>query len=413
MKIGEVVKKYKVSKDTIHYYINYGLLVPPKRGSQYDFDEKTLNDLDSILDLKDLSFSLNEIHSILSLNRISGMKNKSDMDQLINIYTDKKTECEGVMEDYKRKISNLNTKIVNLRFENSELTQSGGVPLSMFGHLSCPICGKDFNVINATIKCNSLYAGDLVCDCGYSAIIEDGIIITPNRAKSLYDKPDLERELYKDLPPGMITLFQRSYNKMVDYLNRYSREESVVLETYVNAYFFMHNHIENLNPACKYIVIDKYPETLKMYRDLMNESGSKLDILFIADDSTNYPLKKNLVDLNIDFFAVNEHQFYNHSFLLGKLKPYMSNTGTFIGTYFYFNRGIKSIKNLISLYPESDPLNFNREYFFNEINKTHLDLADWQEMGLTTDSGENLGFGFHEKGEELHLMTYAGTIKGK
>jgi len=406
MRIGEVVKKYGVSKDTIHYYINYGLLVPPKKGSQYNFDTATIKDLESILDLKELSFKLSEIHKIISLSRISGMKNKGDINELINIYSNKKDECELQIDFYKNRIKNLTSKIVNLRFENEKQTLHKGVPVSMLDFLCCPKCGKDLTVINATINSNSIDSGDLICECGYAAIIEGGILLTPNKPKSIYDKPDTKRELYKDLPPTMITLFQKSYNKMLDYLHLYSNDNKVIMETYINAYFFMHNHIEHLNPNCKYIVIDKYPETLKMYKELMTESGCNLDILFMADDSNCYPLKKYIVDFNMDFFAVNEHQFYEHTFLLEKLIPYMSEDAIFMGTYFYFIKGNNSMKNLLSLYPESDQNNFSREYFFNAVGENGFKLKDWQEMGKITDSGDNLGFGFHETGEELHLMTY-------
>ena len=406
MRIGEVVKKYGITKDTIHYYISYGLLVPPKKGTQYDFDNTAIKDLENILELKELSFSLSEIHKILSLTRISGMKNRSDIEELIKLYSSKKDECELELDIYKSRIKSLTSKIVDLRFKNEEHTQQNGLPLSMLEYICCPLCGKGLSVTNATINNQSIDNGILKCECGYMAKIESGILITPNAPKSLYDKPDADRELYKDLPPNMITLFQKSYNKMLDYLNKYPNDNQVIMETYINAYFFMHNHIEYLNPNCKYIVIDKYRETIEMYKNLMAESGCNLDILFIADDSNNYPLKKNLVDINIDFFAANEHQFYKHSFLLEKILPYMKDESMFIGTYFYFGKGNRSMKNLLSTYPESHNMNFSREYFLKSIKDNNIKLIDWQEMGKTTDSGNNLGFGFHEKGEDLHLMTY-------
>ena len=67
MRIGKVSEKYGISIDNLHYYINYGLLVPPKPKGQYVFDDATLKDLEWILNLKKLDFSLREIHIILSL----------------------------------------------------------------------------------------------------------------------------------------------------------------------------------------------------------------------------------------------------------------------------------------------------------------------------------------------------------
>ena len=38
MRIGEVSRRYHISVDNLYYYINYGLLVPPKPRGQYVFD---------------------------------------------------------------------------------------------------------------------------------------------------------------------------------------------------------------------------------------------------------------------------------------------------------------------------------------------------------------------------------------
>ena len=39
MRIGQVSEKYGISVDNLYYYIQYGLLVPPRPKSQYVFDE--------------------------------------------------------------------------------------------------------------------------------------------------------------------------------------------------------------------------------------------------------------------------------------------------------------------------------------------------------------------------------------
>lgn len=74
MKIGQVAQRYGISRDNLYYYINYGLLVPPRMDKQYVFDDETLSDLERILELKELGFTLAEIHHILSLFRISDME---------------------------------------------------------------------------------------------------------------------------------------------------------------------------------------------------------------------------------------------------------------------------------------------------------------------------------------------------
>ena len=91
MRIGKVSKEYHISIDNLHYYIKYGLLVPPKPKGQYFFDETTLKDLEWILALKKLDFSLREIHSILSLKRISNFADAEDLEELKELFKSKQT----------------------------------------------------------------------------------------------------------------------------------------------------------------------------------------------------------------------------------------------------------------------------------------------------------------------------------
>ena len=79
---------------------------------------------------------------------------------------------------------------------------------------------------------------------------------------------------------------------------------------------------------------------------LLLSADPSLPILYLADSSTDYPLKKGIVDLNLDFFAVNEHLFYHDDFLLDRLSPYLKEDGRILGTWFYFKNGQRSMKLL-------------------------------------------------------------------
>ncbi|MFR4897043.1 MAG: MerR family transcriptional regulator [Blautia hansenii] len=93
MRIGEVSRRYHISVDNLYYYINYGLLVPPKPRGQYVFDETVLQDVEWILALKELNFTLREIHMLLSLKRISGLADSQDMEELKAVYEGKREFC--------------------------------------------------------------------------------------------------------------------------------------------------------------------------------------------------------------------------------------------------------------------------------------------------------------------------------
>ncbi|NLD19104.1 MAG: MerR family transcriptional regulator [Clostridiales bacterium] len=407
MKIGEVSREYKVSVDNIYYYINLGLLVPLRPKGQYYFDRQTLRDLELILDLKKMYFSLKEIHEILSLYRISGLTNRQDIEDLKKIYGIKLDNLHAEKEQIKDNITKLQENISQLNQILPIKPIKTGLPVNMLDLLCCPKCGSSLTLDNVNMNQIYIFNGKLHCDCGYKASIEDGILLTPNKNSDIYDTPDVDRKVYKDLPPSLISLFQKSYNWMVEQINHMDLAGKVVLETYVNAWFFMHNHQQHLDPKGKYIVIDKYPETLYVFKELMEQYDYNLDILFIADSSTDFPLRKHCIDLNIDYFAVNEHNFYHNSFLYDELYPYISDTGKMLGTYFYFVNGQKSMKKLLNEYPTCSKDNFDLSYFMSHMSEHIIDFKD---CGYTTSSGNNIGFSFHQDGEKMYLRSYLASM---
>lgn len=410
MKIGQVARKYNISKDNLYYYINYGLLVPPKPNTQYDFDEATLRDLELILKLKDTDYSLQEIHKIISLYRVSGASNPEDRAELKQIYLNKRAECLDKMRHYEEIIENLDRKIVELSAAEDTENTSTGVPLKFFDLLCCPLCGEKLTVSDVNMDLDYIYDGLLSCACGYSAVIDDGILITPNGYNGEADEPDIERELYKDLPPSLISLFQKAYNNMEEDLAKIDLNDSVVMETYINAWFFLHNHQRLFSPNGRYIIVDKFPETLRMYKKLIERENYGLPILYLADSSTSYPIKKKSIDLHIDFFACNEHNFYRGSFLLEELKPYFKSNAQALGTYFSFHPGKRSMDKLFREYPDSSPDNFSLFRFEQQLANSRFRLLHEKHCGSTTESGNNLGFSFHVSGDEMRLTTYLADI---
>lgn len=406
MRIGKVSEKYGISIDNLHYYINYGLLVPPKPKGQYVFDDATLKDLEWILNLKKLDFSLREIHIILSLKRVSNFAHAQDLEELKEIFKGKRDFCKKEIQRKEEITKQLEAYIHRIDQVPNLPKSSTGVPVRSLSLLCCPCCGGSLSIADVEMDQRFLYKGKLFCCCGYTAEISSGILMTPNKNENIQDTPDITRELYKDLPPDLISMFQRSYNWMLEKMEAVNLHEKVIAETYINAWFFMHNHLDALPTDSLYIIIDKYPETLLMYKHLIEKQKPELDILYLADASTRFPLKNHCIDLHLDFFATNEHNFYHSTFLYDRLSPYLKEQGDLIGTYFYFDRAPKSMHALLAEYPECSPRNFHRDYFQDSLKEFHFLLKDSELFDAVTDSGNNLGFGFHQTGEKMYLMPY-------
>ena len=264
MRIGEVSRQYHISVDNLYYYINYGLLVPPKPRGQYIFNKTVLQDLEWILELKELDFTLREIHMLLSLKRISGLADSQDIEELKAVYEGKQEFCLQEINRKQEIIQQLDKKIAALKENQSDKIPQTGVPVSALPLLCCPVCGSPLSLKDVEMNSRFLYSGTLSCSCGYQAQIQNGILMTPNKNTSLHDTPDITRELYKDLPPELITMFERSYQQMLKQMEETNLRGKVIAETYINAWFFMHNHLAALPEDSLYLMIDKYPETLLM-----------------------------------------------------------------------------------------------------------------------------------------------------
>lgn len=411
MRIGEVAKKYNLSIDTLHFYIRYGLLVPPKKNGQYEFDAGTEKELGLVLKFKSLGFSLKEIHHIISIVRVSRLAGKEDIEDLKHMY---KTRIE-TLEAEKLKISNDQKILAQTILDLDALAPSPpaktGLPLSMISYLRCPICHKELLLDNIRMNQRYIFDGDLQCLCGYQANISEGILITPNKNSSIYDKPDVERKKYKSLPSELISVYQQSYNWMSNKLSATRLSGKVILETYINAYCFLHNHQTIIPDDAQIIIIDKFPETLQVYKSLIERQVHCPNILYIADAGLVLPLKENVVDINIDFFSSNEHHFYHHSCWLNHLYPYLKENALSIGTYFYFNNGSKSIKKFYNEYPESYHHSFNLNRFLQELSASGYQMLDSGDMEFCMNTKQSLGLPFYAEGEKMCLMPYMAMKK--
>ena len=92
MKIGELAKACGVSKDTIRYYVEKGLLIPFKKGAQMDFTDREYEDMQFIQKMKQMQFSIREMQAILTLRRMSNFIEPDTIQAYEDILNQKKTD---------------------------------------------------------------------------------------------------------------------------------------------------------------------------------------------------------------------------------------------------------------------------------------------------------------------------------
>lgn len=405
MKIGELARRCGVSRATIRFYMGNGLLIPSEEGGNYHFSEQDLDDLLTILRMKEQQFSLKEIQSYISLKRQSNLIEPDTIDDCLRIMENKKVELDAKITAFQKAILGIDQQIVALTSQNFGSPQRTGIPVSALSLLQCPICGKPLLVDNAVLDSRYIFSGSLNCPCGYHAAIRNGIIYTRNRYTGAYDQPNLKRELCRDMGNEYNICVQKCYNHMASDLNSMELSGKVVLEANINGHFYLYSHFSQFPDDCLFIVIDKYYEMLEMYKSLIELLNLKKNILYIADANSQFPLRPNCVDLHISFMGENEYQFYHQVNFIQDINKWMKTGAVVIGSYMSYAQGSQSLGKIRSKYPESSSNCYNikklLENYASEGYQTQI-----MEIGQLEKTVNRFSFECHVDGEPLFIHYY-------
>lgn len=418
MKIGDFAKKFSTNANTVRYYVNAGLLIPERHNSQYRFTRQCEEDMALIRLLKQFDFSIPEIHELLSLKRLSNLSAKDDIADYLDILEHKR----GVL---KAEISRLEQATDELEKYTESIRRLGdlqavkakklGVPLEFMRILCCPSCESALNLTDAQVVGGQIMNAGVSCACGYQAVIKNGMFITNGRDISELDSPDVDRKFYKDLPLSWVTLFERSYNWMFNRMKGMRLGGKVMLENHINCYFFLYRYIvmQSLDQGDYYIISDKYPEMVALYKELIEQQNLDVKILFLADSSFKYPIRKNCVDIYVDYCSTNEYSIFNtKNQLFDIVMPYLKPNADVLGTYFYFDHNSASHAHLLREYPICLPQNYYIEHLESVVKSHPLRLLCQEELGYVDEAGSaNRNFTFHVAGDRMYLRSFHYLVK--
>ena len=187
MRIGAFSEQFGLSPETIRYYVNKGLLSPMIKNDRYDFKENDIDDMQLLLRLKSFKFSIVEIHRLLSLRRLSGFDSPNELSDYINILVDHKKKLQREKRELQGIISLLQDEIGSSSGKHSfNAKRKNGVPLQFPPISRLPLCKENLSPeSNCSIEKDQILSGTLNCECGFSAVIKNGILIGLWRNKQI------------------------------------------------------------------------------------------------------------------------------------------------------------------------------------------------------------------------------------
>ncbi len=278
MKIGKLSTLCDISIDTIRYYIKIGLLLPKMQGNMFDFTQREIDDLEHIKKLKYFGFNLKEIQYIFSLKNLSNWIEPDTMNEYVYLLQKRQEEIVQIVKEKQETVRLIRDEIDKVSSIHQETNLKIGVPIIALQYLACPSCKAALSIEQAKITNRYIFAGELSCICGYQARIEDGIVVTKNQYIGESDKADLKRQLYRDLSDDFYNYFRTCSDLILNQIYHISPTPKVVLEANINGYFFLYKHFKELPNDCLYIIVDKFPEMLAMYKALIELLNLDLNI---------------------------------------------------------------------------------------------------------------------------------------
>ncbi|MFC9601158.1 MerR family transcriptional regulator [Peribacillus butanolivorans] len=402
MRIGSIAKKFNVSIDTVRYYIELGLLIPEKEKSQYRMNQGCFEDMALINELKQLRFSLKEIHKVLSLKRLTNCSDNKDTSYYTNLLLEKKK----ILIEEKNQISNT-IRYIDIKINSNVDTLPDdfrtGVPLFFVPLFYCPHCHYLLNLKNASMQGQHIYEGSLHCACGYQAIVKEGILLT-DQIRSSPNKYSIYAIDIKDINPNFVDLLEKGKLWMMKELTLNQLENKVFVETNIEASMLLPKYLSSLPENAYYIFTCHSLEMIKILKKRIEKLNPNLTVLYIVNSDLYLPLKLKSIDFFIDSFSFTQYSLIYSESPITIIRPYLKETSKIIGSFLFYESSAKSLKNIQSIYPTPNPNAFIPDYLEDGFKRNGLNMRKKEELGYTENPGSF--FSYHGNNEKMNLLTY-------
>ncbi len=339
MRIGDFAQKFDISIDAIRYYIENGLLLPEKIHNQYAFDQSCEEDIERILAMKKMRFTITEIKMLFSLYRLTQLVDEKDIHYFESFFVKKQEELLREKTALEEALVLIDAEIDRLHSQNRGAYRLFGIPISFFGAFACPRCAEPLEVDKASVEGNMIYQGELVCSCGYRARIEDGIVITPSSNEeggpSYLQQENPIRAYLDHTDPLFISFTKKGFDWVMKRISLENRPLNV-LEIGSGFCFFLMGFIDKLPDKTTYVMAENHLPLVRYAKKYFETNYPNKKLIFICTDFNELPLRKESMHCVFDLFGSTSHSFVNDFYPIQNVLPLLKKDGYWFGSYLYF-----------------------------------------------------------------------------
>ncbi|MDR1619852.1 MAG: MerR family transcriptional regulator [Clostridiales bacterium] len=404
MRIGEFAEKFGVKPFTVRHYIDKGLLLAERTGSQYIFSENDVLDMNLVLKLRAMAFSIGEIQEILSYRRVASPATDASRQQLIHrlihqLACNKQEICR--YQDANNEIIKLLAELKKeLRESQTDANMRRGLSNRIIDLLCCPDCGCTPSVSDASFVNADLLSATITCACGYHARIENGIYIDEStmRRKTVFGIPLTSTDAYlSTVSQEFVNFKYKGMHVLSKQLAAYLRGNEVILEMDFCSGFFLGQFLEYVPPSATYILMDYDLDRLKGQKTIHDKS-SKCGHIYLCCKYNRLPIKNESLDVIIDRDYTKDCARDNGTFMLDDALPRLKRGGILAGTYPFVNASADDDSLLGSA--------MNKAFVQLEFQRRGLFCMYSKEIGPVTEDGSP----YHQDilNKKLYQMIYIG-----
>jgi len=370
LRIGEFSTRTGVTVDTLRHYMDLGLLVVEKRGGHYGFDARVQSDLERILQLKDMGFSLAEIKRIFQFERLGVMTDYQKDVYYRGLFSQRINTLRLDIEARQKALAALEKAertLMTISEDNcDDLRHTVGLPLEALPLLACSCCGAGLSLSEGDVRDGRVIRGTLICSCGCGEngglIVEEGIVYVPELLSRQSSEID-DRLEFNDAREAISKAgyspadFLESYLTSTDpaYLDRiyeglsWVRERAdfsgcrAALELGSGHGFYLRTVYDKLLDSMIYVAVDHDPARHRFLKTILEGAAESRKIVLLCADFQALPLKADSFDVLMDFTGSSNYSFDNDGFLPNLVNPLIREDARLFASYIVFERfGLKT-----------------------------------------------------------------------
>lgn len=405
MKIGTFARKFDLNISTVRYYVQNGLLTPGKINGHYDFGKECVSDMQNIMKYKKYQFSLEEIQLLFFMEKASGFQDEIVLEICADILRKKRSQLMVERDNLTEFIDDLEKEINGLALYRHPKEKEDGVPFSYIPFLSCAVCQKPLAIQSASLTSGCINSGELSCECGYQASIQEGIILCPGYSEETpfkaFDNIESIISMKDQFSANYRMLIKKAniwmYNSL---LNQPHETKQIMAGPFTLNFIF--EYMEKLGPGNLYILVDPSLNRIRKIKKYLDNRN--YNVVYMVGTPENLPMRHKSVDIYIDDYSMVNSLFTYNKFYTDAIGSFIKEGGEITGIFTEYRSAPKSLQNFKTLHPDFEPKGMTWNALKIAWTKEGIMITQEKNLGATTPGEKH--FEQNVPGEQVTVQAY-------